>query len=75
MITYIELWKAKPVWNDMTKEEREKYASGLGPTIQQLLDNGVQIISWGANDPATVKKVGYDYFAVWSFPNENAAIR
>ncbi|ANE52663.1 DUF6616 family protein [Flavisolibacter tropicus] len=73
MITYIELWKAKSTWNDLSKEERENYTNGLGPAIQKLLDNGVQIISWGANDTATVKKVGYDYFAVWSFPSEDAA--
>jgi hypothetical protein len=73
MITYIELWKAKQAWNDMSKEERENYTNGLGPAIQQLLDNGVQIVSWGVTEPSTVRKVDYDYFAVWTFPNAESA--
>lgn len=72
MITYIELWKAKQSWIDLSKEERANYMNGLGPAIQQLLDNGVQIISWGAADTSTVKRVDYDYFAVWTFPNEQS---
>ena len=73
MITYIELWKAKQAWVDLNKEERGKYLTALGPAIQQLLDNGVQIVSWGNNLAATYGKVDYDYFAVWSFPNIDAA--
>ena len=73
MITYIELWKAKQAWVDLTKEERGNYLTALGPAIQQLLENGVQIVSWGNNMAATSGKVDYDYFAVWSFPNTEAA--
>ena len=73
MITYIELWKAKQAWTDMSKEERGNYLSALGPAIQQLLADGVQIISWGKNETATFSKAGYDYFAVWSFPSLESA--
>lgn len=73
MITYIELWKTKQAWVDLTKEERGNYLTALGPAIQQLLENGVQIVSWGNNMAATYGKVDYDYFAVWSFPNKEAA--
>lgn len=73
MITYIELWKAKSSWNEMSKEERGNYLSALGPAIQQLLDSGVQIISWGKNESATFSKADYDYFGVWSFPDAESA--
>jgi hypothetical protein len=73
MITYIELWKAKQAWIDLSKEERGNYIAALGPAIQQLLDNGVQIVSWGTNETATLSKVDYDYFAVWTFPEMEAA--
>ena len=73
MITYIELWKAKQAWLDLPKEERGAYMTGLGPAIQQLVDSGVQIISWGTNEAATFSRVDYDYFAVWAFPNMEAA--
>ncbi|WP_147201514.1 DUF6616 family protein [Segetibacter aerophilus] len=72
MKTYVELWKAKAAWNDLSKEERGNYMNALGPAIQQLLDNGVKIISWGVNDSSTYNRVDYDFFAVWTFPNDEA---
>ena len=73
MITYIELWKAKEAWIHLSAEERSNYMAALGPAIQQLLESGVKIISWGSNEQATFNKVDYDYFAVWTFPDTNAA--
>jgi hypothetical protein len=74
MITYIELWTAKEAWIKLSREERANYMAGLGPAIQGLLDSGVQIVSWGHNDPATFNKVKYDYFAVWTFPSTEATV-
>ena len=73
MITYIELWKAKDAWINLSTEERANYATALGPAIPSLLDNGVQIISWGRNDTATFSRADYDFFAVWSFPSVASA--
>ena len=73
MITYVELWKAKQAWTDLTKEERGNYMTALGPAIQQLKESGVQIVSWGKNEAATFSKADYDYFAVWTFPNIETA--
>jgi hypothetical protein len=73
MITYIELWKAKQAWTDLSKEERANYMTALGPAIQQLLENGVQIVSWGASDSSTFRRADFDFFAVWTFPSEESA--
>ena len=73
MFTYIELWKAKQAWTDLSKEERTNYMTALGPAIQQLLENGVQIVSWGINETSTFSKADYDFFAVWTFPTREAA--
>ncbi len=73
MITYIELWKANQGWINLSKEERDNYLNALGPAIQQLLESGVQIVSWGVNESSTFSKVDYDYFAVWTFPDTEAA--
>ena len=73
MITYIELWKAKQAWLDLSKEERGNYMAALGPAIQQLVENGVQIVSWGTNENSTFNRGDYDYFGVWTFPNLEAA--
>lgn len=68
MKTYIELWKAKPTWHELSIEERGKYMEQVGPAIQQLLDKGIEIISWGAVDDNTHNKVDYDFFGVWKVP-------
>ena len=73
MITYVELWRAKQAWIDLPVNERSDYMNGLGPAIQQLLDNGVQILSWGSNESSTFNRIDFDYFAVWSFPGVEAA--
>jgi hypothetical protein len=73
MITYIELWKAKQAWTNLSKEERGNYMTALGPAIQQLMESGVQIVSWGKNEAGTFSKADYDYFAVWTFPNIETA--
>lgn len=73
MITYIELWSAKQAWKDLSKEERGNYLNALGPAIQQLMESGAHIISWGKNETDTYSKVAYDYFAVWTFANKEAA--
>lgn len=73
MITYIELWKAKQAWTDLPTEERGAYMTALGPAIQQLMENGTEIVSWGKNNDATFNKADYDFFAVWTFPTEEAA--
>ena len=72
MKTYIELWKAKEEWLKLSQEERGAYMTALGPAIQQLVESGVQIVSWGENDAATFNKIDYDFFAVWTFPDENS---
>lgn len=73
MITYVEFWKAKQTWKDLSQADRGNFMNALGPAIQQLLDSGVEIVSWGVNDAATFSKADYDYFAVWSFPNSSSA--
>ncbi|MCW3081219.1 DUF6616 family protein [Segetibacter sp.] len=73
MKMYLELWRAKAAWKDLSKEERGNYMNLLGPAIQQLLDNDVKIISWGVNDSSTFNRADYDFFAVWTFPNDEAA--
>ncbi|MDQ6812883.1 MAG: hypothetical protein M3040_03975 [Bacteroidota bacterium] len=73
MKMYVELWKAKTAWKDLSKEERGNYMGLLGPAIQQLMENGAKIINWGVNDASTFTRADYDFFAVWTFSDDNAA--
>lgn len=73
MIYFVELWNATPAWKALSAEERANYMGQIGPHIQGLLDQGVQILTWSKNNEATSKRAGYEYFAVWSFPNQETA--
>ena len=73
MKTYIELWRAKSSWRNLSKEERGNYMEQLAPAIQQLMDNGVEIVSWGTNDSSTFERADYDFFGVWNFPDSKMA--
>lgn len=73
MITYIELWKATQAWTDLSTADRGAYMTALGPAIQGLMEKGVQVVSWGANEAGTFKKADYDFFAVWTFPDGETA--
>ena len=38
MKTYIELWKAKTAWLELSPEARGEYMNQLGPAIQSIND-------------------------------------
>ncbi|MEL6717341.1 MAG: DUF6616 family protein [Bacteroidota bacterium] len=73
MIYFIELWNAKPAWLALSAEERGNYMAQIGPHIQGLIDKGTKILTWSKNDEATDKRSNYDYFAIWSFPDQETA--
>ncbi|MEO1450856.1 MAG: DUF6616 family protein [Bacteroidota bacterium] len=73
MIYFIELWNAKPEWLALSTEERAAYMGQIGPHIQGLIEKGTQVLTWSANNPATDRRSPYDYFAVWSFPDQTVA--
>ncbi|HTE01876.1 MAG TPA: DUF6616 family protein [Mucilaginibacter sp.] len=70
---YIEAWTPRQTWLDMSPEQRGAYMAQLGPAIQQLSEQGTEIISWGVNDDDTHNRLGFDFFAIWKFPNEELA--
>ncbi|NRB53676.1 MAG: hypothetical protein HRU41_38850 [Saprospiraceae bacterium] len=73
MKTYIELWKAKSTWLNLSMEERGNYMEKVGPAIQQFLDKGIEIISWGVVEAETHHKIDYDFFGIWMLPTVELA--
>ena len=73
MIYFIEIWSAKPAWHALSTEERGNYMAQVGSHIQGLLDQGVKVLTWSNNDAATTYRASYDYFAIWTFPNQEMA--
>ncbi|MDO3644703.1 DUF6616 family protein [Mucilaginibacter sp. L3T2-6] len=70
---YIEAWSAKQAWHDLSQEDRGAYMAQLGPAIQQMAEQGVEIISWGLNDKDTDNRLDFDFFAIWKFPSDEMA--
>lgn len=73
MHMFIELWRAKPAWEALGREERAKYMEQVGAGIQPLAEAGVEAITWGLVDEDTSRRAGFDFFAVWRMPDKNGA--
>ena len=71
MITFIELWSANENWKTLGPEARGKYLSQMKPTIPRFLEAGAEIIAWGHNDKIDDHRGDFDYYAIWTFPNED----
>jgi len=69
MILFIECWKARPEWLELSIEARSTYMEQLGQGIGELIKAGVEIISWSMNEANTSNRSPFDYFAVWKFPS------
>jgi hypothetical protein len=73
MYLFVECWKARKEWCNLTIQEQSAYMAELGKGIGELLKAGVEIVSWTYNDPETANRAPYDYIAVWKFPTKELA--
>lgn len=67
---FLELWRPKPAWLEMSEDERGAYIDSIGPSIEGLLQAGVELVGIGTVDPGTDQRADYDYWAVWRLPSE-----
>jgi len=49
MKIFIELWKAKDAWKQLSLFERQEYVAQIGPVMENLIKKGVVIEAWGIN--------------------------
>jgi hypothetical protein len=75
MYLYVELWKFRPAWLELTPEDRKTWMDKLLGGLQQQLESGVEVIGFVANDNDTPHSSGYDFLAVWRMPHKEAAVR
>lgn len=73
MIYIVEIWNVKPAWLALSTEERGNYMNQVGGAIQGLLAKGVKVLTWSNNDPVTAKRCDYNFFAIWTFPDQATA--
>ncbi len=70
MKIFIEFWKAKKAWHQLSKEERSSYVSKMGPVIEDLVSQGAIIDAWGENNDLSPHKANYDFFAITKLPSQ-----
>lgn len=73
MIYFIEIWSVKPAWLELSPQDRGNYMQQVGAHIQALLDKGVQVLTWSSNNLTTSYRANFDYFAIWTFPDQETA--
>lgn len=73
MYLYVELWKARPAWLDLSREERKSWLDKVLGGLQEQLQSGVEVIGFALNDEDTPNSAGYDIFAAWKMPSKEIA--
>src|SRR5215217_4774118 len=53
MRLYIELFKAKDAWLELSPEQRGAYVQQVGSSMQGVLDAGAELVGLGTTDPGT----------------------
>jgi len=73
MYLYVELWKFRPAWLELSPDDRKRWMDELLAGLQQQLESGVEVVGFASNDGDTPHSSGYDFLAVWKMPNKEAA--
>jgi hypothetical protein len=73
MYLYAELWKARPAWLELSKEERKLWFDKLLGSLQEQLQAGVEPIGFASNDHDTPLSAGFDFIGLWKMPNKQVA--
>ena len=75
MYFYIELWKARSAWLELSDERRKSWLDRLLAALREQLEGGVEPVGLVANDADTPRSAGYDFFAVWRMSDAEVARR
>ncbi len=75
MYLYVELWRPKAAWLALPVEERREYLSAVGPSIEELLGTGIELVGFAVADEEAPHDAGYRYMAAWRMPSRKHAQR
>jgi hypothetical protein len=64
---FIELWRPKPAWRELPREQRQAYLAEVEAGAAALEGTGIELVGWGTiepePDPATAS--GFTWYAIW----------
>ena len=73
MHIYVELWRFRPAWLELSQGDRKSWMDSLLAGLQQQLQSGVEVVGFASNDGDTSHSSVYDFLAVWKMPNKEVA--
>jgi len=73
MLYFVEAWNCKDSWKELPQADRQQYMGQVGQHIGGLLERGIGLLTWSENNATESHVAGYDYFAVWTAPNQELA--
>lgn len=65
MHLYAELWNVRPEWSALGHAERTSYVASIGPGMEALLAQGVELVGFAVNDEDTPLRSPHQYLALW----------
>jgi hypothetical protein len=71
---YVEEWKPRPKWLQLTAEDRGKFFFDLTPTMQTLFNAGVELVGYVVNRQAGASS-GLSFLRIWKMEEESLAQR
>lgn len=69
MYLYIELWKPRPAWENLPREQREEFLSQVVHGVKRMQELDVKLIGFSLCDEETPHHSDFRYIAVWEMPN------
>lgn len=66
---FIELFSYKDSWRELPEAKRIEYRQGVLAAVAAQIAEGLDVISWGFNDPATDRRAPVDFYCVYRMPS------
>ncbi|MEQ8344967.1 MAG: hypothetical protein RIB84_24740 [Sneathiellaceae bacterium] len=66
---FVELYSYRPAWRALSERQRQDFATGILAAVQGLTEQGVEVLGWGMNAPATDRRAPYDFFCAYRVPS------
>jgi hypothetical protein len=72
MKVFVELWRARDSWVELSPEQRGEWMQNVGPSIQAMLGAGVAYLGGGRSEAGDqYRATTHDFFAVWTVRDDN----
>jgi hypothetical protein len=75
MYYYIEQWRPRPKWLALTPEDRGKFLFDLSPTIQGLIDAGIELVGYMISDPKAGQGNEFSFLRIWKLQEKDSMRR